>query len=323
MPNEIQTTAQQGNNSVAQTANNGFSMSLQELKQRASMVSQIKSQIMVPNVHFGKIPGCGDKPTLLKNGAEMLCMAFRLASDTKIEVADLGNGHREYTITTMLMSNGELVATGVGSCSTMESKYRYRGNELELVGDCPKDYWNKPRPNKYNGHTAKKDETGAWKLYKKGAKTENPDIADTYNTVLKMASKRSLIDATLKATGGSCEFTQDIEDNPGQFAGGNGEFTAYEEPPQDTAQEFKAEAPAKSKKTEFKEKLAALGKKNPEAFRHLGEMIKAQGWNNSNDIPEDRHAEVLGWWKECEQAAQIENIGNDSDTTEAQEVENG
>lgn len=45
-----------------------------------------------------------------------------------------------------------------------------------------------------------------------GAKTENPDIADTYNTVLKMASKRSLIDATLKATGGSCEFTQDIED---------------------------------------------------------------------------------------------------------------
>lgn len=90
---------------------NNFSMSLQELKQRASMVSQIKSQIMVPNVHFGKIPGCGDKPTLLKNGAEMLCMAFRLASDTKIDISDLGNGHREYTITTMLMSNGELVAT--------------------------------------------------------------------------------------------------------------------------------------------------------------------------------------------------------------------
>ena len=100
-------------------------------------------------------------------------------------------------------------------------------------------------------------------------------------------------------------------------------MTGAEKLQQQGMTEVKAEAPAKSKKTEFKEKLAALGKKNPEAFRHLGEMIKAQGWNNSNDIPEDRHAEVLGWWKECEQAAQIENIGNDSDTTEAQEVENG
>lgn len=271
--NEV-TTTQQGNNVVAQNPVSNFSMSLQELKQRASMVSQIKSQIMVPNVHFGKIPGCGDKPTLLKNGAEMLCMAFRLASDTKIEISDLGNGHREYTITTMLMSNGELVATGVGSCSTMESKYRYRGNELILVGDCPKDYWNKPRPSKYNGQTAKKDENGVWKLYKKGVKTENPDIADTYNTVLKMASKRSLIDATLKATGGSCEFTQDIEDmdNAQQYVDAEVERPA------------KKELSPEEKKDTFVRKMNELKERDEKTF---GIYFKFMGYER----PEDVHAE--------------------------------
>ena len=258
-------------------ADNGFSMSLQELKQRASMVSQIKSQIMVPNVHFGKIPGCGEKPTLLKNGAEMLCMAFRLASDTKIDVADLGNGHREYTITTMLMSNGELVATGVGSCSTMESKYRYRGNELELVGDCPKDYWNKPRPSKYNGHTAKKDENGQWKLYRKGAKTENPDIADTYNTVLKMASKRSLIDATLKATGGSCEFTQDIED--------------MGPPPQ--YEEAEVERPANASLSDDEKTanfVTVMEKMKAQDEKTYTEQLKFMGYEKAEDVPpKERH----------------------------------
>lgn len=294
MSNEV-TTTQQGSNVVAQNPVSNFSMSLQELKQRASMVSQIKSQIMVPNVHFGKIPGCGEKPTLLKNGAEMLCMAFRLASDTKIEINDLGNGHREYTITTMLMSNGELVATGVGSCSTMESKYRYRGNELELVGDCPKDYWNKPRPNKYNGHTAKKDENGVWKLYKKGSKTENPDIADTYNTVLKMASKRSLIDATLKATGGSCEFTQDIEDNPEQF-GGNGGFTAYEDVPK--PEPAQAPAPAKSKKAVSEEEDRANFEGAMNQFKSMNEGIFNETMNALNyqtlaDVPAEKRGHAF------------------------------
>lgn len=99
----------------------GFMMSLSELKLRANMVGQLKRELMVDKVHFGTIPGCGDKPTLLKNGAELLCMAFRLASGTHADINDLGNGHREYTVTTTLTSGGELVATGIGSCSTMET----------------------------------------------------------------------------------------------------------------------------------------------------------------------------------------------------------
>lgn len=199
-------------------------MSIADLKTRAGMVQRLKREIMVDGVHMGKIPGCGDKPTLLKNGAELLCMAFRLAPDTKAEITDLGEGHREYIVTTTISSQatGEIIATGIGSCSTKESKYRYRGTERENTGKpVPKEYWSAKKAGSPAaqgilggpGYVAAKDENGNWTIFRKGStRIENPDIADTYNTVLKMAAKRSLVDAVLKATGGSCAFTQDLED---------------------------------------------------------------------------------------------------------------
>lgn len=197
--------------------NTDFMMGLNELKARANMVTEIKKQIMRKDTHYGVIPGCGDKPTLLKNGAELLCMAFKLAPDAKVEIADLGNGHREYTVTTTLTSivTGSPIATGLGSCSTMESKYRYRNvADYERTGQpIPKDAKERKAEYRKQGFGMKKvDGQWEWVRFKDGGKVENPDIADMYNTVLKMASKRSLIDATLKATGGSCEFTQDLED---------------------------------------------------------------------------------------------------------------
>lgn len=207
-------------------------MSIAELKTRANMVQRLKREIMIDGVHMGTIPGCGDKPTLLKNGAELLCMAFRLAPDTKAEITDLGEGHREYMVTTTISSQvtGEILATGIGSCSTKESKYRYRGTERENTGKpVPKEYWSAKKAGSPTaqgilggpGFVAAKDENGNWTIFRKGStKLENPDIADTYNTVLKMASKRSLIDAVLKATGGSCAFTQDLEDMKGNAAAG-------------------------------------------------------------------------------------------------------
>ena len=42
----------------------------------------------------------------------------------------------------------------------------------------------------------------------------NDDLADQYNTVLKMSNKRSLVAAVLNVTAASDIFTQDIEDMP-------------------------------------------------------------------------------------------------------------
>lgn len=278
-----------------------FMLGLNELKARAGMVSQIKQQIMVRDKHYGVVPGCGEKPTLLKNGAELLCMAFKLASDAKVNIADLGNGHREYTVTTTLTSivTGTPIATGLGSCSTLESKYRYRGCELEPTGKpVPQNYWDNRDVSLLGGKgfVAKKDDSGKWMIFAKGEKKENPDIADVYNTVLKMASKRSFVDATLKATGGSCEFTQDVEDNG--FGGNNSasDYGAYDNyPSQEYAEPHQAEVPKQQKKAKrsqsekdenWKNACENIRKKNPQVFdsflknRNVTDIMQI---TNSND----------------------------------------
>jgi hypothetical protein len=50
-------------------------------------------------------------------------------------------------------------------------------------------------------------------------RVDNPDLPDTYNTVLKMGAKRALIAAVLNATGASSIFTQDVEETRSEPAG--------------------------------------------------------------------------------------------------------
>lgn len=286
MANELteqQTTSLQIHNG------NDYMMGLNELKTRANMVTNIKREIMRENVHWGKVPGCGDKPTLLKNGAELLCMAFKLAPDAKVEIADLGNGHREYTVTTTLTSivTGTPIATGLGSCSTMESKYRYRNvSDFERTGlPIPPDSKERKAEYRKQGYGMKKiDGNWEWVRFKDNAKVENPDIADTYNTVLKMASKRSLVDATLKATGGSCEFTQDIEDMQ------TSEYASYEDV---TPTQHKKQAPATAideETKQFMDGMQGLWKQSPEVYKAT---MADFGFKSANSVPPKRRSEVF------------------------------
>lgn len=299
---EQQTT----NTAVAEIhENTDFMLGLHELKARANMVSQIKKEIMRNGTHFGVIPGCGDKPTLLKNGAELLCMAFKLAPEAKVEIADLGNGHREYTVTTTLVSitTGTPIATGLGSCSTMESKYRYRNvSDFEVTGQpIPADAKERKQEYRKQGYGMKKvDGNWEWVRFKDSAKAENPDIADQYNTVLKMASKRSLVDATLKATGGSCEFTQDIEDMAPQ--GGYPDYQEQDEgqpapqQPMQNRADPKAQLLAAVKNyttRQFAAMLAMFKAQDAGAHGKLVEWLKESGWDKPNTVPADRYADAV------------------------------
>jgi len=168
------------------------SMSMKQVTDRVNTVHQILEKVMQgpskenPNgVHYGVIPGCGKKMVLLKPGADLLAMTFRLVPKFDVERIELENGHREYNVTcTMCGPDGTMLGQGVGSASTMETKYRYR--------------W----------------EGGKWVDGKKvgAVRVENTDIADVYNTVLKIAKKRSHIDTTLTVTGAADLFTQDMID---------------------------------------------------------------------------------------------------------------
>ena len=205
-----------------------YAMTPEKLLSQVAVIENIAKAVMKDGQHYGKIPGCGDKPTLLKPGAEKLLIAFRLAPEYIIETNSEIGGHREYEITCKLTSivTGAFISQGVGCCTTMESKYRYRVGDKETTEfPVPKEYWNnwKKDPEKAlkllqeaSGMTGRlqiaKDDSGKWMIAIAGEKKEHDNPADYYNTVKKMAKKRALVDAVLSATGASDVFTQDIED---------------------------------------------------------------------------------------------------------------
>ncbi len=178
--------------------------------EQVALIQHVMSAVMTDGQHYGTIPGCGDKPTLLKPGAEKLAMTFRLAPTLTIERTEQAGGHREYLVRCQLVSitSGQIMGEGVGSASTMESKYRWR---TEATGKpVPEAYWHHRDPDLLGGHAfSPRKKGGKWEIYHK---VENADIADTYNTVLKMAKKRAFVDAVLTVTAASDLFTQDIEE---------------------------------------------------------------------------------------------------------------
>lgn len=203
---------------------------LESIEKSLKAVHGLKQRVMQDGTHFGVIPGT-DKPTLYKPGAEILLQLFRLTSRTRITFNELEKGHREYSAEVDICTpDGAVVATGIGVCSTMESKYRYRNDYIVSDVDVPREYWDRRRDRAKNSElqavlasalgreiaegaklATKKDANGAWKIAI-SCKGEHPDIADVYNTCAKMAKKRALMDGTITATASSSLFTQDVED---------------------------------------------------------------------------------------------------------------
>lgn len=180
--------------------------SVATVREQVNAIQVLMSEVMQDGQHYGTIQGMGNKPTLFKAGAEKLAFMFRLAPSFKVIEKELPNNHREFRTRCILthIDSGNFVGSGEGICSTMESKYRYRWMKTET------------NPLKEEADELKAKGLGKWSkqndnwifLYKQ----DNPDIADQYNTVLKMAEKRAFVSAILKATAASDIFTQDIED---------------------------------------------------------------------------------------------------------------
>lgn len=200
-------------------------LSVQAVVDRKRKLVEVMDAVMREGEHYGRIPGCGNKPALFKSGAEVLATTFGLAPRFKLVRTDHPGGHREYEVTCRLVhvASGNVVAEGLGSCSTLESKYRWRRGERVCPACGKAGTVIKGRADFGGGWLcfAKKDGCGA--KWPDGAaeietqsvdRVENPDIADTYNTVLKMGKKRALVDATLTAVGASDILIQDLEDLP-------------------------------------------------------------------------------------------------------------
>lgn len=197
-----------------------------DVRAQVNLIQEVMRDVMKVDTHFGKVPGCGDKPTLLQPGAHKLLMTFHLVPDPDMQVIAMSGGHREVRCKVKLyIRGGMFVGAGVGTCSTMEGKFRFRTGPVEFTGKpVPKAYWDirntdpeKAKEMLGEGFVAKKNEAGAWVCARQGEKIEHDNPADYYNTVEKMAYKRALVSATLTVTAASDIFTQDIEDMPEVF----------------------------------------------------------------------------------------------------------
>lgn len=215
-----------------------------EVRQQVNQLQYLMSNVLKQGEHYGVIPGTKGKPSLLQPGAEKICLMFKLVPRYRVEKTQLPGGHREVEVTCTLYQRGSDVVEGegMGSCSTLESKYRYRKR------------WVNNQP----------------------VKEENADIADTYNTVLKMAKKRALVDAVKSTTAASDIFTQDVEDLPDWMRG------RQAQPAQQVRVE-QAPAPARPSEDDLAwlrdaaAQLVAVGYVEAEVKPFLWERFKAEG----------------------------------------------
>ena len=174
------------------------SIDLKELESNMQKISSLHALIqnmLKKDYDYGIIPGTV-KPTLLKPGAEKICMLFGLTP--KYEMIQNVENYKEnffsYSFKCSLIKNEILVAEGVGSCNSKEKRYRY----LTVSNLTPN----------YTGESEKvQDKYGNIKY-----RIENNEIYNSINTILKMAKKRAFVDAILQVASLSEMFTQDLED---------------------------------------------------------------------------------------------------------------
>jgi len=177
-----------------------------DARKQVNLIQQIMKSVMLKDTHYGVVPGCGNKPTLLKAGAEKLINTFRLAVDPIVEDLSTPDCFR-YRVTTRLthQNTGVFMGSGIGEASSDEEKFKWRASVCqeeydETADDRRRKKW---KNDKYKG------------LIQILQVRTNP--ADLANTVLKIGKKRSLSDATLTTLGASDIFTQDIEDMPSEY----------------------------------------------------------------------------------------------------------
>lgn len=246
-------------------------MSVIEVIGQVQLIQDVMKAVMQNGEHYGVIPGCGKKPTLLKAGAEKLCLTFRLAP--RYEVTEEREGdHYRATVRCILthVNSGRTMGEGLGNCSTKESKYGLRWVD--------------------------------------GKQVPNDKLSDQHNTVLKMACKRGLVAATLNATAASDIFTQDIED---MDRGAVQDQRPPIQPPQQKAPaapspQTQAAPPAQAngdKLTDPQRKLIFARWKAsgiPEAdFRAF--LLAAHGSDSTDAIPKKAVDVVLAWLDENRQ----------------------
>ena len=219
---------------------------------------------MIDGSDYGVIPGT-QKPTLLKPGAEKIIRLLGLADEYEIEsVKDWDKPFFHFQVVCRLrhLASGQIVATGVGgNAIAWEKRYRWRKAE-RVCPICNQEAIIKGKQEYGGGWLCFGKRGGCGAKFKDGdpdvegqetGRVLNEDIYSQVNTILKMAKKRSCVDAALSAGRLSDVFTQDLEDlTP--------ERNIDAAPPQRASQSHESAPPQRSNWQMFNDWLAEHGR---------------------------------------------------------------
>jgi hypothetical protein len=212
-----------GVRALAQMSDAEFDHTLAAIRKGQERILKMQQRLLVEKVDYGNVPGV-DKPSLAKPGAEKLCLAYGLVARIETTFTP-GDGITTPPITYEAICwlhvgsfEGPIVGMGHGTCSSWETKYRYRDSSY-VCPKCGMSLRHSKQSGWYCwaakggcGWETKKDDDPAVKSQTVG-RIDNPDPHELANTIMKMAEKRAHVDATLRATGASGIFTQDMEEN--------------------------------------------------------------------------------------------------------------
>lgn len=260
---------------------------------------------------FGIIPGAGKKKVLFKSGAEKLCDVYGLADRYRVtkQVEDWATGLFAYDIECDLVRRSDemFVGSGLGSCSTYESKYRYRDAQ-RTCPECQGAFIIKGKAEYGGGFLCFKKKGGCGAKFEDGdpaittqqvGRVENPDLADFKNTVLKMAKKRAKIDAVIAVTRSSGLFTQDLEaDGAPQDSPDAGlhpraaNKIAKEQQKADAARMAPGEPPATISKAQ-QESLLRAAEAHEWRMDDVKRLLAAHGFEKSTKVTVDKLPAIL------------------------------
>jgi hypothetical protein len=184
-------------------------LSIERIIARVTKVREIRNRVMKEGVHYGKLPGVA-KDGLWQPGIQILLLTFQLNPQFEDTRSFTEDGHIDVLSKCILthIPTGVQVASGVGSCSTREERYAYR-NAARKCPHCGKEAIIKGKEEYGGGWLCFKKKDGCGAKFRDGdkaiegqevGKVNNENLADQYNTVVKMANIRSSRAAVFFAT---------------------------------------------------------------------------------------------------------------------------
>lgn len=253
-------------------------LTVHDLQGRHDRIQTVLKKIMKNGVDYGKIPGCGDKPGLLKPGAEKILSTFELAVRIESEnIADLSDSTKvRYRIISPIIHihTGLVVGHGVGECSSEEEKYAWKKAVCE-------EEWQETDPDLRRIK---------WKPGKGGKAYQVKQIrttpADVANTVLKMAKKRSVVDGTLTATGASDMFEQGEDVTGDEDEGFNREGMEPQEKPKSAGPKMPGYAGKYANQPIADQTIETIKQFYPGMLKAIADPAKAE-WKDRNQVVAD------------------------------------